>query len=89
MIFCSQCKYSKYVDVREVGRRLKCEKLSGRLQDDEELLPTDWTFATFCPFYAPEKRHYRSRSAYRSEMYRCGIALNEEQAGRLADVHLK
>ena len=82
--FCSNCRHSKYVVANGI-RGLRCEQL----HDEEDLLPVGWTYATWCPFFRPEKRQYRSRSSYKSEMFRCGISMQEEKRGLLAHVRLK
>ena len=83
-LFCSQCKFSKYVEA-DGKRGLRCEQL----YDEDDLLPVGWTYATWCPFFQAEKRQYRSRSSYKSEMFRCGISMQEEKRGLLAQVRLK
>ena len=82
--FCSNCRHSNYV-VANGTRGLRCELL----HDEEDLLPVGWTYATWCPFFQAEKRQYRSRSSYKSEMFRCGISMQEEKRGLLAHVRLK
>jgi len=96
MKYCSQCKKSQYVKVKR-KTMLRCAEFSHPELDDEqtlpyendELLPPCWTYATHCPFFVPEKRQYRSRSSYKSEMFRCGISMQEEKHGLLAHVRLK
>ena len=82
-LYCSQCKFSKYVEA-DGKRGLRCEQL----HDEEDLLPVGWMYATWCPFFQAEKRQYRSRSSYKSEMFRCGISMQEEKRGLLAHVQL-
>ena len=85
MTYCSQCEHSEYV--RDNGKtKLLCHELSK--PEDPEVLATNWTYATYCPFFQPEKRQYRSRSSYKSEMFRCGISMTEEKHGILAHVRL-
>ena len=75
---------------------LRCAEFSHpELNNDEtlahehdELLPPCWTYATHCPFFVPERREYRTRSSYKSEMRRCGISMREERLGILASVRL-
>ena len=96
MLYCSQCQHSKYIRLH--GKTmLRCAEFSHPELDNEdtlpyendELLPTCWTYATWCPFFQAEKRQYRSRSSYKSEMFRCGISMQEEKRGLLAHVRLK
>ena len=68
---------------------LYCSQCKFSKYDEEDLLPVGWTYATWCPFFLPEKRQYRSRSSYKSEMFRCGISMQEEKRGLLAHVRLK
>ena len=93
--FCSQCKRSTYVRVRGKNM-LRCAEFSEPLdpsienptEDDlrevEELLPTNWTYATYCPFFQPERRQYRTRKQYREMMRLSNIPLEAEKDGILA-----
>ena len=99
-MYCSQCKKSQYVRVR--GRNLlRCAEFSEPvdpeienpteedLHEAEELFPTYWTFATYCPFFQPERRELKSYHAYKWIMRECGVSLSDEKKGILAKVRLK
>ena len=96
MKYCSQCKKSKYVRVRGKNM-LRCEEFSHPELDNEEtlpheneeLLPPNWTYATHCPFFVPEKREYKTRRGFRKALQECDIPLEEEAKGVLAHVKLK
>ena len=79
MIFCSQCKYSKYVDVREVGRpaerRLRCERFEEL--DLPELLPVRCIEATACPLYDPERAQKKSFAMWIDALRHCHITFGE------------
>ena len=59
------------------------------LREAEELLPSYWTFATYCPFFHPERRELKTRNAYKWIMRDCGIPLSDETKGVLAKIRLK
>lgn len=59
------------------------------LREAEELLPSYWTFATYCPFFHPERRELKTRNAYKWIMRDCGIPLSDEKKGVLAKIRLK
>ena len=85
MNYYSQCKHSEYV--RDNGKtKLLCHELSK--PEDPEVLATNWTYATYCPFFQPEKRQYRTRKQYREIMRLCDIPLEAEKDGILAHVTL-
>ena len=83
--FCSQCKFSEYVDV-SAGRMLRCHRCEEA--EAPKFLTTDCTYAIDCPCFKPEQRQFKNRRAYVKALERCGIPLSDEQNGLLADVRL-
>ena len=97
-MFCSQCNRSQYVRIR--GKNLlHCAEFSEPLdptienptaldrQEVKELFPPSWTFATYCPFFRPERRQFKARKAYRKEMQNSQIPLSDEKKGLLAHIY--
>ena len=87
--YCSSCKHSKYVLDGNGQKRLYCELR--RSWGQKPFLPTTCTQAEDCLEYVRERWRdsLTCRSSYKATMSKCGIPLDEEYDGLLADVELE
>lgn len=72
MKYCSQCKFSKYVE-RDGVKKLRCDK--AKEYDLEEHLPVSCLTANACPLFEPERAEKKTFPAWLQDMKRCGITL--------------
>ena len=81
-LYCSQCKFSKYVTIRD-QKKLFCQQREAFGQTP--YLPTDCTNAETCLEFQPERwrENLTTRSDYISKMKKCKIPLFAESLGRL------
>ena len=74
IMYCSQCKKSKYV-VEDGQRRLHCSRAEAF--GLEAYLPTNCSTAGRCPLFEPERARKKSFSAWKYDMQACRIPMRE------------
>ena len=81
--YCSSCKHSKYVQANGI-RKLLCKQREAFGQ--RPYVETDCTDAEECLDYDPERwrENLTTRSGYSHIMKKCGVPLEEEKKGVLA-----
>ena len=86
-LFCSQCKFSRYVMLRGQKKLFCHQRVAFGLSP---YIPTDCTNAETCLEYQQERwrENLTTRTDYVHKMQKCGIPLFLEKQGRLARIQL-